>query len=138
MRERAGRIAHPLIQDGALVLSRLTEHRDTEHQQRNHRDKDEHDEVRPEPHVTSFPRRHLGPKPDCTEGAEDALGCNGLVGDQRAERCQLETAGGVEPLMDKLFGGGLPDDLVDLDEAPATNLKNLAKTKKLDVSDLVV
>ena len=35
-------------------------------------------------------------------------------------------------------GGGLPDDLVDLDEEPATNLGNLAKAKKLDVADLVV
>ncbi len=34
-------------------------------------------------------------------------------------------------------GGGLPDDLVDLDEDPAVNLKNLAKAKKVDVSDLV-
>jgi len=34
-------------------------------------------------------------------------------------------------------GGGLPDDLVDLDEEPAVNLKNLAKAKKVDVSDLV-
>src|SRR3546814_273922 len=34
-------------------------------------------------------------------------------------------------------GGGLPDDLVDRDEDPATNLKNLAKAKKVDVSDLV-
>ncbi len=34
-------------------------------------------------------------------------------------------------------GGGLPDDLVDLDESPATNLKNLAKAKQVDVSDLV-
>jgi fructose-1,6-bisphosphatase II / sedoheptulose-1,7-bisphosphatase len=35
-------------------------------------------------------------------------------------------------------GGGLPDDLVDLDEEPATNLKNLAKAKDMDVADLVV
>jgi fructose-1,6-bisphosphatase II / sedoheptulose-1,7-bisphosphatase len=34
-------------------------------------------------------------------------------------------------------GGGLPADLVDLDEEPATNLKNLAKAKDMDVSDLV-
>ena len=34
-------------------------------------------------------------------------------------------------------GGGLPDDIVDLDEDPATNLKNLAKAKGVDVSDLV-
>jgi fructose-1,6-bisphosphatase II / sedoheptulose-1,7-bisphosphatase len=40
--------------------------------------------------------------------------------------------------MDKIaVGGGLPDDIVDLDEDPATNLKNLAKAKKMDVSDLV-
>jgi fructose-1,6-bisphosphatase II / sedoheptulose-1,7-bisphosphatase len=41
--------------------------------------------------------------------------------------------------MDKIaVGGGLPDELVDLDETPATNLKNLAKAKKTDIRDLVV
>src|SRR5487761_2409717 len=41
--------------------------------------------------------------------------------------------------MDKIaIGGGLPDDLVDLDETPATNLRNLARAKKAEVSDLVV
>ena len=41
--------------------------------------------------------------------------------------------------MDKIaVGGGLPDDLVDLDEEPAVNLRNLAKAKKADVADLVV
>ena len=35
------------------------------------------------------------------------------------------------------IGGGLPEGVVDLDEKPATNLKNLAKAKKCDVSDLV-
>ena len=41
--------------------------------------------------------------------------------------------------MDKIaVGGGLPDGVVDLDEEPATNLKNLAKAKRLDVADLVV
>jgi fructose-1,6-bisphosphatase II / sedoheptulose-1,7-bisphosphatase len=40
--------------------------------------------------------------------------------------------------MDKIaVGGGLPDGVVDLDEKPANNLKNLAKAKKLDVSDIV-
>ena len=40
--------------------------------------------------------------------------------------------------MDKIaIGGGLPDDLVDLDETPAANLANLAKAKKVEVSDLV-
>lgn len=41
--------------------------------------------------------------------------------------------------MDKIaVGGGLPDGIVDLDAEPAENLKNLAKAKKMDVSDLVV
>jgi fructose-1,6-bisphosphatase II / sedoheptulose-1,7-bisphosphatase len=41
--------------------------------------------------------------------------------------------------MDKIaVGGGLPDEVVDLDETPATNLKNLAQAKKLEIADLVV
>jgi fructose-1,6-bisphosphatase II / sedoheptulose-1,7-bisphosphatase len=40
--------------------------------------------------------------------------------------------------MDKIaVGGGLPDGVVDIDAAPAENLKNLAKAKKAEVSDLV-
>ena len=35
-------------------------------------------------------------------------------------------------------GGGLPDDVVDLDEEPAVNLKNLAKAKGLALEDVVV
>ncbi len=41
--------------------------------------------------------------------------------------------------MDKIaVGGGLPDDVVDLDASPGLNLRNLALAKKCDVSDLVV
>ena len=41
--------------------------------------------------------------------------------------------------MDKIaIGGGLPDGLVDLDNSVATNLSNLARAKKCDVSDLIV
>jgi fructose-1,6-bisphosphatase II / sedoheptulose-1,7-bisphosphatase len=41
--------------------------------------------------------------------------------------------------MDKIaIGGGLPDALVDLDESPSNNLKNLAQAKKCEISDLVV
>jgi fructose-1,6-bisphosphatase II / sedoheptulose-1,7-bisphosphatase len=41
--------------------------------------------------------------------------------------------------MDKIaVGGDLPAGVVDLDETPSNNLRNLAKAKKLDVSDLVV
>ena len=40
--------------------------------------------------------------------------------------------------MDKIaVGKGLPDDVVDLDADPATNLTALAKAKKVDVGDLV-
>ncbi len=41
--------------------------------------------------------------------------------------------------MDKIgVGAGLPDGVVDLDATPEENLKNLAKAKKVDVSDIVV
>jgi fructose-1,6-bisphosphatase II / sedoheptulose-1,7-bisphosphatase len=41
--------------------------------------------------------------------------------------------------MDKIaVGGGLPDGIVDLDKTPAQNLKDLAKAKKVELSDLVV
>ncbi len=41
--------------------------------------------------------------------------------------------------MDKIaVGGGLPDGVVDLDMKPEENLKNLAKAKGVDLSDLVV
>src|SRR5271156_6680142 len=40
--------------------------------------------------------------------------------------------------MDKIaVGGGLPDNVVDLDSTPGQNLKSLAKAKKMEVSDLV-
>ena len=41
--------------------------------------------------------------------------------------------------MDKIaVGGGLPDMIVDLDETPANNLKNLARAKHAELADLVV
>ncbi len=41
--------------------------------------------------------------------------------------------------MDKIaVGGGLPDDIVDLDETPDRNLKQLSKALKKDLSDLLV
>ena len=40
--------------------------------------------------------------------------------------------------MDKIaVGGGLPNEVVCLDDAPKKNLQNLAKAKKCDISDLV-
>src|SRR5260370_28897530 len=41
--------------------------------------------------------------------------------------------------MDKIaVGAGLPEGIVDLDEKPARNLKNVAEAKRIDVADLVV
>jgi len=41
--------------------------------------------------------------------------------------------------MDKIaVGAGLPEGIIDLDEQPAKNLKNVAKAKEVDVADLVV
>jgi fructose-1,6-bisphosphatase II / sedoheptulose-1,7-bisphosphatase len=41
--------------------------------------------------------------------------------------------------MDKIaVGAGLPEAIVDLDETPAVNLKNVAKAKGVEVADLVV
>jgi fructose-1,6-bisphosphatase II / sedoheptulose-1,7-bisphosphatase len=41
--------------------------------------------------------------------------------------------------MDKIaVGGGLPEGIVDLDEAPARNLKELARARQVEVADLVV
>jgi fructose-1,6-bisphosphatase II / sedoheptulose-1,7-bisphosphatase len=41
--------------------------------------------------------------------------------------------------MDKIaVGAGLPEGIIDLDEKPATNLKNVAQAKQVDVADLVV
>ena len=41
--------------------------------------------------------------------------------------------------MDKIaVGGGLPEGVVHIEASPAENLKNLAKAKDVDVSDLVV
>src|SRR5712672_74242 len=40
--------------------------------------------------------------------------------------------------MDKIaVGGGLPDDIVDLDKTPKQNLADLAKAKKAEIADLV-
>ena len=41
--------------------------------------------------------------------------------------------------MDKIaVGGGLPNDIVSLDEQPEINIKNLAKAKKKDINELVI
>ena len=68
----------------------------------------------------------------CATGAPNALAVIAM-----AEKGGFLNAPDV--YMDKIaVGDGLPDDLVDLDETPALNLKNLAKANKCEVSDLVV
>ena len=68
----------------------------------------------------------------CATGAPNALAVIAM-----AEKGGFLNAPDV--YMDKIaVGDGLPDELVDLDETPAANLKNLAKANKCDVSDLVV
>ncbi|MGD9535890.1 MAG: class II fructose-bisphosphatase [Alphaproteobacteria bacterium] len=68
----------------------------------------------------------------CATGAPNALAVVAM-----AEKGGFLNAPDV--YMDKIaVGDGLPDDLVDLDETPAVNLKNLAKAKGGDVADLVV
>ena len=63
-------------------------------------------------------------------------GANALAVIAMAEHGEFLNAPDI--YMDKIaVGGGLPDDIVDLDETPATNLKNLARAKKCDVADLV-
>src|SRR5208282_1189326 len=40
--------------------------------------------------------------------------------------------------MDKIAtGGGLPEGVIDIDASPAENLKNLARAKKVEITDLV-
>jgi fructose-1,6-bisphosphatase II / sedoheptulose-1,7-bisphosphatase len=68
----------------------------------------------------------------CATGAPNALAVIAM-----AEKGGFLNAPDV--YMDKIaVGDGLPDDIVDLDEPPAANLKNLAKANRCDVGDLLV
>lgn len=68
----------------------------------------------------------------CATGAPNALAVVAL-----AEKGGFLNAPDV--YMDKIaVGGGLPDGVIDLNNSPEKNLKNLAKAKKCDVSDLLV
>src|SRR6202043_3432594 len=64
-------------------------------------------------------------------------GGNALAGSAMADAGGFLNAPDV--YMEKIaVGGGLPEDIVDLDETPASNLKNLAQAKKAEIADLVV
>ena len=68
----------------------------------------------------------------CATGAPNALAVMAM-----AEKGGFLNAPDV--YMDKIaVGDGLPDELVDLDEPPASNLKNLAKANRCNISDLLV
>ena len=68
----------------------------------------------------------------CATGAPNALAVMAM-----AEKGGFLNAPDV--YMDKIaVGDGLPDELVDLDEPPASNLKNLAKANRCKISDLLV
>jgi fructose-1,6-bisphosphatase II / sedoheptulose-1,7-bisphosphatase len=91
----------------------------------------------------------VGSAPDAGPGVDIALdplegtticakgGVNALAVVAMAEKGGFLHAPDV--YMDKIaVGGGLPEGVVDLDNKPLTNLKNLAKAKKCDISDLVI
>jgi len=68
----------------------------------------------------------------CAKGAANALAVIAM-----AESGNFLNAPDV--YMDKIaVGPGLPDGIVDLDNSPENNLKNLAQAKKMEISDLVV
>ncbi|HEX9446658.1 MAG TPA: class II fructose-bisphosphatase [Dongiaceae bacterium] len=67
----------------------------------------------------------------CAKGAANALAVVAM-----AEGGNFLNAPDV--YMDKIaVGPGLPDGVIDLDNAPEQNLKNLAMAKKMEISDLV-
>ncbi len=66
------------------------------------------------------------------------------TGGPNAIACLAMAGGGgflnaPDTYMDKIaVGGGLPDQLLDINASPAENLANLAKAKKVEIGDLVV
>src|SRR5437868_3999386 len=84
-----------------------------------------------------------GPKVDI---ALDPLEGTTITAKGGANACAviaMAEAGGFlnapDTYMDKIaVGAGLPEGVIDLDEKPATNLKNVAKAKRAEVADLVV
>lgn len=68
----------------------------------------------------------------CATGAPNSLAVIAMA----EKNCFLHAP---DVYMEKIaVGGGLPKGVVDLDNSPETNLKNLAKAKKCDVSELIV
>ena len=85
----------------------------------------------------------LGPRVDIALDPLEGTTITAKGGPNALSVIAMAEAGGFlnapDVYMDKIaVGGGLPDDLVDLDEPPKSNLDNLARAKKTELSDLVV
>jgi fructose-1,6-bisphosphatase II / sedoheptulose-1,7-bisphosphatase len=83
-----------------------------------------------------------GPKTDIALDPLEGTTITAKGGPNALAVIALAEAGGFlnapDVYMEKIaVGGGLPDGIVDIDEAPGKNLKELAKAKNVDVADLV-
>jgi fructose-1,6-bisphosphatase II / sedoheptulose-1,7-bisphosphatase len=84
-----------------------------------------------------------GPKIDIALDPLDGTTITAKGGANALATLAMADAGGFlnapDVYMEKIaIGGGLPDDLVHIEEEPSVNLKNLAQAKKTDIADLVV
>ncbi|MFD2263205.1 class II fructose-bisphosphatase [Lacibacterium aquatile] len=85
----------------------------------------------------------LGPKIDIALDPLEGTTITAKGGQNALAVIAMAESGGFlnapDVYMDKIaVGGGLPDDLIDIDASPAENLKNLAQAKKVEIGDLVV
>ena len=84
-----------------------------------------------------------GPKVDIALDPLEGTTITAKGGGNALATLAMADAGGFlnapDVYMEKIaVGGGLPDHVVDIDEEPAANLKNLAQAKKTEIADLVV
>ena len=84
-----------------------------------------------------------GPKVDIALDPLEGTAITATGGPNALAVIALAQAGGFlhapDVYMDKIaVGGGLPDHLVDLDASPAENIRNLAKAKGAELSDIQV
>ncbi|MBI1272511.1 MAG: class II fructose-bisphosphatase [Alphaproteobacteria bacterium] len=97
------------------------------------------------------PMLYIGEKVGTTKGPKVDIALDPLEGTTITAKggsnalavIAMAQAGGFlnapDTYMEKIaVGGGLPHDVVDLDYAVSVNLKNLAKAKKAEISDLLV
>jgi fructose-1,6-bisphosphatase II / sedoheptulose-1,7-bisphosphatase len=85
----------------------------------------------------------LGPKIDIALDPLEGTTITAKGGGNALATLAMADSGGFlnapDVYMEKIaVGGGLPDNLVHIDEEPAANLRELARAKKADIADLVV